>query len=187
MRTHRESLKGFGSVPATFMIVGEFPCKQDISNKKAFSGDDGDELKKILDSSGINRNECFFTDVIKVRPCGNIREEFFLDKSCTKPNVVLESYLRQLAAEVAEVNPAVIIAIGKLALLALTGKDDLRKWRGTLLQTLPEYGIRKCISTYHPAAAIHNWEWQPFVLQDFRRSAFEARLPDGEVTQRKFL
>lgn len=171
----RKSLSGTGPKPASVMIVGEFPFPQDLSNDAVFSGNDGDELSKLLQKVGINRGECYLTNVIKVSPNGNMHEEFFLDKKCTKPNSVLESYIRELEAEVSEVNPRMVIALGKIALLALTGQVDLSQCRGSRLRTLPQFGNRKCIPTHHPAATKHNWELKPLVREDFRHAAYEAQ------------
>ena len=162
------------------MIVGEYPFKEDMISNEIFSGRDGEELSKILHKVGINRSDCYLTNVIKVRPRDNPIEEIFLDKNGTEPNAVFDRCISELKEEVTEVNPRLVIAIGKIALLILTGRMDLSQCRGSRLRTLPQFGSRKCIPTYHPAATKYNWEWKHLVRQDFRRAAYEAQSLDDK-------
>ena len=147
-------------------------------------GASGNELTRMLSEAGINRNECFITNVIRVRPPNNDLGSFiaFKKKDITPAHVrvrdkmvlhcVREGY-ELLLKEVEATNPNVIIALGNCALWALTGKWGITDYRGSVLlsDVLPG---RKLVAAYHPAAVLRQWSWRNTLVHDLRRAKREA-------------
>ena len=125
------------------MIVGEFPAERD---RQPFDGASGMELNRMLHEVGVMRSECYTTYVCKERPpLGQLstwialkkkdisaHHSLLKDKYCTYH--IHEGYA-ELLTEIKMVQPNIILAMGNLALWALTGHWGVLKWRGSLLST----------------------------------------------------
>ena len=186
-----------GPAPAKVMIVGEAPGEQEAKAGVPFVGESGKELTRILLEAGIHRAQCFLTNVVRVQPPDSNIEHFIAarkaditpqhllvrDKYCLP---VVSDGIAQLQREIELVQPNVIIALGNVALWALTGQWGITSWRGSMMQTdLPlalDYQP-KVIPAYHPAMVLRQWSWRPMLVHDLRRAAMmshsrELILPD---------
>lgn len=178
-----------GPSPARIMIVGEAPGEQDVRANAPFSGFSGTELTKMLAEAGIQRGGCFVTNVVRIpAPGGNIesfiamrkgdvtdQHGIFRDKHCLPP--VFEG-TQLLKREIELCRPHVIIALGNVAMWALTGKWGIMSWRGSVLQTDLDLALDykpKVIPTYSPAMVQRQWSWRPIVVMDMQRVAREAK------------
>lgn len=186
MTVSNQPLPGSGPKPATIMIVGEAPFGEDMVQREVFVSSGGRELTNMLHEVGILRTECYLTNAIKVQPPANDVRHFFLDKKCTKPKPEALAFFKELEAEVAEVNPTVILTLGNTALFALTGLTSVSKWRGSLIKSLPEYGSRKVIPTYHPAAIMKVWEWRPISTRDMARALHASKTTDWPLNEKQY-
>ena len=83
---------------------------------------------------------------------------------------VKEGYL-ELLAEIAMVQPNLIIALGNLPMWLLTGNWSILKWRGSMLETDSKI---KVIPTISPAAVMREWKLRALVVRDFRRAKKEV-------------
>jgi DNA polymerase len=167
------------------MIVGEAPGVEEDRIGLPFQGTSGQELNRMLSEAGIARNECFLTNVCRVRPANNDINLFFAkytkDRKYVTPNHKLfrNRYClppiidgcNLLYSEIQMVKPQVIIALGNTPLWALTGITGITKWRGSMLYSSDAGPVTKVIPTYHPAAVLREWSWRPTAVQDFRRAA----------------
>jgi uracil-DNA glycosylase family 4 len=72
------------------MIVGEAPGVEEDRIGLPFQGTSGQELNRMLSEAGIARNECFLTNVCRVRPANNDINLFFAkytkDRKYVTPN-----------------------------------------------------------------------------------------------------
>lgn len=187
----------YGPLPARIMIVGEAPGVEEERLLQPFVGQSGQELTRMLHEAGIPRTECFITNVCKHRPPGN-KMSLWMLKRKTSPgkdfirrgsywiHPLIAEGIEELENEITLCSPNVIIALGNLALWALTGKDAITKWRGSLLITTlpPDFSrgfvvpdIIKVVPTYHPAAILRNWGWRFIAIHDLRQAAREAESP----------
>lgn len=160
------------------MIVGEVPSETEVERGEAFAGGSGFELNKMLHEAGLMRSDAYVTNVCKVRPPGGQLSAFMAtkkkdvgpqhsllrDRWCTRE---VHEGCSELLAEIEMVQPHIIIAMGNLALWALTGKWGVAKWRGSQLKTP---GGRKVIPTYHPSYVIRDWPMRAVALRDLRRA-----------------
>lgn len=178
-----------GPAPAKIMIVGEAPGEREVHEGAPFVGASGQELSRMLQEAGINRNQCFLTNVSRIRPPGNDIGAFVAMKKShitDKHGIVRDKYclppiwegLELLKREIELVQPNVIIAFGNLATWALTGNWGITSWRGSSLQCDLDLALDykpKVVPTYHPAAILRQWSWRQIALNDLRRAKVESQ------------
>ena len=159
---------------ARIMLVGDFPTVDDMIRNKVYSGSLGTALAGFLRDAGIAMSECSLTTVVKEAPLYGKDEYLYTDKAKKKPNATVFNSLPGLVEEVARAQPTVIIAMGNLALWALTGKLGAGKWRGSVLPAKSEFGDVKVVSTLDPRVVVKMWEWRPMLLRDLQRAKDES-------------
>ena len=177
-------VSGSGPSPARLMIVGEAPGADEEKALTPFVGPSGYLLDKMLAEAGIPRGMGFVTNVCRIRPPNNKIEKWILHRLPKKKPVpegfvpmrnkfvyapVEEGY-RKLLGEIAQVKPNVIVALGNVALWALTGKWGIQNWRGSELHG-DWLDAPKVIPTFHPAAILRQWAWRASAVADLRRAA----------------
>lgn len=175
-----------GPPDADIMIVGEAPGENEAKYRQPFIGNSGQELSSMLHEAGIIRSSCFICNVVSERPPGNDIKLWFHGATEGKalgisplygryPNDRVSKGLDQLAAAIRAINPRLIIALGDVALWALTGKEGITKWRGSVLPLkILDSPRAKVIPTFHPAAILRMWAWRWIAMQDLRRCVREA-------------
>ncbi len=170
-------IRGDGPIPARVMIVGEYPSHDDERSGRAFDDWTGKELNKLLNESGILASECYKTHVLRARPPGGDPESIIpkAKKDVTSAHVayrdrhvsrVLITDIQELYAEIALVQPNIIIAAGNLPLWVLTGQWGITKWRGSMLRM--ENGP-KVIPTFALPTINRAFENKSLIATDFRR------------------
>jgi uracil-DNA glycosylase family 4 len=180
MTTDNPTLQGLQPINATLipgskiMIVGDCPTVDDMLRRSAFTGTLGKALDGFLHDAGIARTECSISTVVKVAPLYGKIENLYTDKKQHKPNAACYKGQTELIAEVNRVKPNVIIALGNLALWALTGKIGANKWRGSVLPAKPEFGDVKVVPTFDPRIVMKMWEWRPIFMRDLQRAKDES-------------
>jgi len=169
-------IKGTGPLNAKIMIVGEAPGEDDVKLGKPFVGYSGNIIEEWLRGIGVRKDQCYLTHVVKYRPYGGDINKWVAvaRKDKTDQHVLINGWwvspilaegVQELYEEVEKVNPNLIVALGNTALWALTGNTGIEQWRGSLCQ----YGKYKVIPTMHPIQVIRQYEWNPIVLEDFKR------------------
>lgn len=154
------SVPGFGPRDAKIVVVGEAPGAEEVKEGKPFVGKSGQLLRVFLLKAGIDPNEVYYTNLCKERPPGNEIKLWYKDAQPNHPAAVIG--LLELADELREINPNLIIAVGNYPLAMLTGKgrwpkkadtfSGIQDWRGSILPcTLPGAEGIKVVATYHPA------------------------------------
>lgn len=166
---------GFGPSNAKIVIVGEAPGEDEERLGEPFVGASGKFLNSLLSSSGINRHECYLTNVAKLRPPANNFETFYLDGPAkTSPSPMLRQFTTDLHAELRGLRPNVIIPLGGEALRAVTNKLSIDKWRGSILPS--PFG--KVVASYHPARVLREFSLGPVLEHDLRRAREESEFPE---------
>jgi DNA polymerase len=129
-----------GSPESLFAIVGEGPGRVEDEYGVPLVGPSGQLLDKALASVGITRDCIYTSNVIKCRPRNNRTPTVEEGQYCAS---------QWLDAEMALVQPKVIVALGSVALKYLYRPEArITKDRGQWFVT--KYGI-PAIGTYHPA------------------------------------
>jgi DNA polymerase-1 len=154
------------------MLVGEAPGESEVRQRRPFVGASGQELDRMLHDAGINRTDCYITNVVRQRPPSNKIEKFFLKHTANNriPGPIVLAGIDHLKKEILALRPKVIVAFGDTALWALTGNTGIVKWRGSQLTYCD--GDFECtlIPTYHPAAVLRQWSWRFVGVLDLRRA-----------------
>lgn len=178
------------------MIVGEAPGETEILRGIPFCGVSGWELDRMLREAGIDRSQCFVTNVCNERPPGNDMGEWLVNlKNAPKDDstkysnkswvpwkgvwchpAVPRGY-EALVKHIALVRPTLIIALGNTALFALTGKFGIKSWRGSQLEATVGGHTCKVIPAYHPAAVLRDWSTRAITVLDFKRAKREVDKP----------
>lgn len=172
-------------------LVGEAPGKQEELLGTPFVGSSGQELTRMLSDAGIDRKECYLTNVFLSRPPGNKLDAYcgkkaeVGGKSYTLPPLRQGKYIRpehlpeldRLAEELSHVRPNVVIALGGTASWALLQNPKITTIRGTVAESTLVPGL-KVLSTFHPAAILRQWGNRPVVIADLMKALKESEFPE---------
>jgi DNA polymerase len=178
-------------------IVGEAWGEQEERQRKPFVGPTGWHLSKMLEEADIRRGDCFLTNVFNLRPPGNDIEHL-----CGPKEIAIKGYpslgagvgyvqakytkeLIRLAAEMHDVNPNLIIAMGRTAMWAFLGKSSITKSRGVVQYSTHTVAEFKTLPTYHPAACFRNHAIRPVIIADLIKASRERQYPDIRRPSRK--
>ncbi len=144
-----QTVFGEGGRHAIVMFIGEQPGDKEDLMGKPFVGPAGKLLDKCLEAAGINRNKVYVTNAVKHfkwEPRGKRRIH-------KKPNTIEITACRPwLDAEIAVVQPQVIVCLGATAAQALLGRDfRVSERRGQLVSSpLAPY----VMATVHPSSML---------------------------------
>lgn len=165
---------GEGNKNAKIWLIGEAPGKQEEEKGRPFVGGSGQVLDSILQEVGIKRSGVYIDNVIQQRPPNNDFSIFYKDKGKKSPCEELLERYSQLQELVSTYRPNVVVALGNEALRALTSKNQITHWRGSIL------GCRgvKVIPTIHPAMVMRQYEFRPVVVMDMHRVKKESLSPE---------
>lgn len=180
-------------------LIGEAWGEEEAQWKLPFVGAAGNQLDSILADAGIDRKQCFITNVFNLRPgdaAGGIRSNpNDLSHICgTKgePDVakgfgplVPGKYLKaqycsevdRLLEQLSEVRPNLAVLLGNTACWALLERQTISKIRGTacLSSRLPWL---KCLPTYHPSAINRQYDLRHVTVMDFIKAKRESEYPE---------
>lgn len=199
-----------GPRDARIALVGESFGEQEDLTGLPFIGASGQELSRLLREAGLERGECFLTNVLALRPfvdAGNgvkLKTNDFAAMCCgrealpdgyTARPLRPGSYLRaeflcevdRLQNELREVRPNLTVALGGTALWALTGTSAIGTLRGTIMAGLlhaPAPMPPKVLPTYHPSYLFKQWSHRPVVLADLMKAKHEGEFPEIRRPQR---
>jgi len=141
----------YGSMLSEIAVVGEAPGNAEVSQGSPLVGMSGrllwDSMTKF---AGVKRSDCYATNVCKRQVSFEVDEQ---RKTIGKNELAVWQSL--ILWELAQLpNLRYIVALGNIALEALTGHSGITKWRGSVLYI--ELGERRIpvLCTNSPAMAI---------------------------------
>lgn len=149
----RRFVPGLGPPDAKIAIIGEAPGAYEDAQLKPFVGPAGNVLEQCLHAAGLIRSEVYLTNVVKERPPGNDISPFFNGKTFSPEGYEWVSLLRE---ELNALNPNIMVACGKTAMAALTGRTDITRTRGYVFPSIALARDSKVIPTIHPAASLYD-------------------------------
>lgn len=145
-RTSTQTVFGEGGESAALLVVGEQPGDREDIDGHPFVGPAGRLLDQALEATGVPRKDVYITNAVKHfkwEPRGKRR----LHKTPAQREI--EACLPWLEAEVAAVEPRVILCLGATAARAVMGgKVRVTESRG---QPLHSRLGKEVIVTIHPA------------------------------------
>ena len=139
-RSRTQTVFGVGDRQARWLIIGEAPGAEEDRQGEPFVGRAGQLLDAMLKAVGLTRGQVYIANILKCRPPGN-RDPHADEAACCAP------YLQR---QIELVNPALILAVGRVAVQNLLHSDQpIGKLRGQV-HRYGEAGI-PLVATYHPA------------------------------------
>lgn len=176
----RTYVKPAGNIDAKLAICGEQPGKQEVLTNKPFVGPAGNGLNECLTMVKIGRSQLYLTNVIK--DLDKPLAAYINIKSNGTWTISEEGYqyIKELGEELKSLNLNVIVACGNIALIALTNRVGITKWRGSVVESTLVPGL-KVVPTFHPATFIKpkfNFLNKPLICEDLRRADYESGFPE---------
>ncbi|MER5293939.1 UdgX family uracil-DNA binding protein [Streptomyces pharetrae] len=175
---HRDATRtvfGAGGADARVMLVGEQPGDQEDRKGRPFVGPAGQLLDRALAEAGIDPGDAYVTNAVK--------HFKFTRTEPGKRRIHKAPSLREttacgpwLAAELALVEPELIVVLGATAGKALLGSSfRVGEVRGTVLEREIHGRAERLVPTVHPSSVLR---------ADDREGAYEGLVADLKVAAR---
>jgi uracil-DNA glycosylase family 4 len=144
-----QTVFGTGHPNADLMFVGEAPGADEDRLGEPFVGRAGELLTRIITAMGLTRDDVYIANVLKCRP------DMPKGAPGNRPPTPLEMQrcLPYLREQIAIIQPRVLVALGKTAMLGLTGADESMgalRGRWFTFENIP------LLPTYHPSYLLRN-------------------------------
>ncbi|MFB6191582.1 MAG: uracil-DNA glycosylase [Candidatus Nanohaloarchaea archaeon] len=146
-----------GPDDADVMLVGEAPGANEVEEREPFVGRAGEKLDEILHRIGVDRDELYITNLVKIRPPGN--------RDPKKDEI--EAWEPLLREEIEEVDPEFIIPLGNFASKELL---DTSKGITSIHGRIFSREGQKIMPTFHPAAVLYDSTKEPELEKDLRKA-----------------
>jgi DNA polymerase len=149
---------GVGPPDADVVFVGEAPGANEVEEGEPFVGNAGRVLDSLLEDVGIDREQVYITNLVKVRPPEN------RDPRSDE----IEAWRPILWAEIEELDPAVVVPLGAFASREILERDaPLSDLHGESYER-DGYVV---LPTYHPAATFYDDSVKTTLEEDLARVA----------------
>lgn len=142
-RTRTRTVPGQGAPRPDLLFVGEGPGAEEDQQGLAFVGRAGALLTRLIERMGFTREQVHIANVVKCRPteAGEGR------KDRPPEPAEMEACLPYLREQIRILRPRVIVALGNVAVEALTGRRGITKLRGQWMS----FESVDLMPTYHPS------------------------------------
>lgn len=167
-----------GPIPCRGMIIGEGPGWEEDETGVPFVGKSGLLLDNALFRNSYQRDHFYITNVVKNRLTNAAGE----DRTPTEAEII--AAVPELRAEIEEVCPWVILAVGASALNAVLKVCEYRTdlhgdvWLSAHHGKPKMMWNRWVVPCYHPAAGLHQPQFSPHFAHDVEQFAEILRLTD---------
>lgn len=134
---------GHGNPHAALFVVGEAPGADEDRIGEPFVGRSGQLLNKMLAAIGVEREECFVSNILPWRPPGNR----------TPTNSEVAVCLPFLERQIELVKPKIVLMLGASAANALlNNSESISHLRNKILEyKINEQHKYSALATFHPA------------------------------------
>ena len=201
-----------GPLSAKLCFIGQAPGEREDEKGIPFypGAPAGGLLMRCFKEVGLLRSEVLLYNVFVQRPPKNDVGYFFQDKSNTKLTWEGEEHvasLKRWLENLLEVRnnggggPNILVALGREAMMILTGKKRIWKWRGSLLPCTLVPGF-KVYPTLHPSGVMRIMNEKeealfgerkaqqqnalPLLINDLKRAIIQSEDPNLVLPQREF-
>ncbi len=170
-------------------LVGEAPGREEVIAGQPFVGRSGRLLDDHLRTAGIERRACLVANVFRVQPPDNKVGHFFSSRAKARRQdtplaecwgrfgssdyclAAFSGEIDALAETLERLRPAVIVALGRTPLWALTGLGGILDCRGTT-QPCRLLAGATVVPTYHPSYLLRgNRSQEPLFQADLSLAA----------------
>lgn len=153
-------IHGDGPLPAKIALIGERPGRVENYRGKPFVGPSGEMLNDYLLMAGIDRANCFVTNVVRT-----------YSEEPPSPEEI-EADAPELGAELRQCRPTYIGLLGRWAVSVLLPSvpDFEMYWgHGLAFDWRAPWGWCRLMPLYHPAAGMHRTSIQGATAWDFEQ------------------
>lgn len=151
--------KGDGPI---LMLVGEAPGETEVLKGRPFVGKAGKNLDEFLALAGLERNEIFVSNTVKIRPTEKGPTGRSRNRAPNKEELSL--FTPWLLREIEAVRPRALVTLGNVPLKALTdGKHTVGACHGKWMDSAAGVPL---FALYHPASLIYRRSLAPIYEQD---------------------
>lgn len=162
------------------MLIGEAPGEQETLQRRPFVGKAGKNLDGFLEVVGLQREELYITNVVKVRPTKTSEKGRLSNRPPNREELAL--FTPFLMEEIWLVQPRLIVTLGNTPLKALMGaKAVIGGVHGSLQHAAVTHEKQSAafpiFPLYHPASIIYNRALQEVYQADLL--ALKALLEAG--------
>lgn len=172
---------GTGNPNAKIFIIKDSPSFDEVRRQEYLSDSAGLEFRKMLREAGIISTDVYCSSVSKTFLMGKTETYFSSEKKHRENKVhfsdnhfvspfILDD-LEKLEAEIAAVNPTILVPLDPLALFLCSKETSISTWRGSV--NWSQRFNRKFIPTYNPSLILKVWNWRYHSVRDLQRVAHE--------------
>jgi uracil-DNA glycosylase family 4 len=185
---------GVGSLDARIMFVGEAPGGDEEEQGEPFVGRAGQLLNKMIKAMGLERSQVYIGNILNWRP--EMPRNPDGSQTGNRPPTAQEmAYcLPFIRAQIAIIQPKVIVALGKTAVDGLLGADRFKSM-GAARGAWHSYADTPLRASYHPSYLLRQEGLTSATAKKIKRDAWEdmlavmerAEVPVSEKQQNYFL
>jgi len=166
-------VNGTGPTDADVVFVGEAPGEQEDREGVPFVGRSGDVLDAALGEHGLPRKRVRITNCVRCRPPDN-RDPSTEELANCRP---------YLEAELDQLDPAVIVTLGKVPSEHLLERDVAVTNEAGTVETIDIAGTRRDVLVcVHPAATLYDRSQEETFDATIEKAATIAGVEGGQAT-----
>jgi len=161
--------RGANAAPR-LMLIGEAPGEQEVLAGRPFVGKAGKNLDAFLKGVGLDEEEIYITNTVKIRPTKLSASGRLVNRPPNREEIGL--FKPYLMEEITIVRPRWLVTLGNVALKALAGEQALiGQCHGRPINCRVEADGQAAVEMplfplYHPASVIYNPSLKNVYQQD---------------------
>ena len=190
----KKAVFGVGNLDARIMFVGEAPGGDEEDQGEPFVGRAGQLLNKMIKAMGLERGQVYIGNILNWRP--EMPRNPDGSQTGNRPPTAQEmAYcLPFIRAQIAIIQPKVLVALGKTAVDGLLGADRFKSM-GAARGSWHQYADTPLRASYHPSYLLRQEGLTSATAKKIKRDAWEdmlavmerAEIPVSEKQRNYFL
>ncbi len=185
---------GVGNLDASIMFVGEAPGGDEEDQGEPFVGRAGQLLNKMIKAMGLERRQVYIGNILNWRPEMPRNPDGSQTGNRPPTAAEMDYCLPFIRAQIAVIQPKVLVALGKTAVDGLLGADRFKSM-GAARGTWHVYADTPLRASYHPSYLLRQEGLTSASAKKIKRDAWEdmlavmarAEMPVSEKQQNYFL
>jgi uracil-DNA glycosylase family 4 len=188
LRPGKKVVLGVGSLDAAIMFVGEAPGAEEEIQGEPFVGPAGQLLNRMISGMGLSRAEVYIGNIMNWRPDLPAGADGVQSGNRPPTESEMAHCLPYLQAQVAIVNPRLLVALGATAAKGLLGARSFGAL-GEIRGRWHDLGGRPLMVTYHPSYILRNPtnRTKRLIWEDLLKVMERANLPISDKQRAFFL
>ena len=166
MYPDRRVVVGDGDAESSIMLIGEAPGGDEEKQGKPFVGKAGKNLTEFLKLIGLERENLYLSNVVKIRPY-RLSEKTGRPVNRPPDRKEIDFFSEFLYREIDIIKPKIIVTLGNVPLQAVL--RDRRVQIGGFHGKPVKIGEITVFPLYHPAAIIYNRKLESVYYEDIEK------------------